>query len=288
MYKQKLCMGVDVGFDMPLDEQIKLCAQIGFEEVFLNDSNKEKIDIPYLCKVAKETGVGIQSLHAPFNKSDDMWDEEGELADIAVNELLRYTEICACNEIPIMVTHAFIGFDTGRAPTNAGVERYGRVAKRAGELGVKLALENTEGDEFLATLMNALRGEKSVGFCWDSGHEQCYNYGRDLLALYGDRLLCTHLNDNLGIRDFGGKITWLDDLHLLPFDGIIDWQSAAQKLSDCGYNGSLTFELNIRSKPDRYENAKYEKLSVRDYMTEAYARACKIATIKRMADNKRS
>lgn len=45
-----------------------------------------------------------------------------------------------------------------------------------------------------------------------------------MLDKYGDRLIATHLNDNLGVSDFDGKVTWTDDLHLLPFDGIIDWR----------------------------------------------------------------
>lgn len=73
--------------------------------------------------------------------------------------------------------------------------------------------------------MNHFRGNPAVGFCWDSGHELCYNHGRDMLAQYGDRLLGTRLNDNLGVRDDGGQITFLDDLHLLPFEGIADWQA---------------------------------------------------------------
>ena len=48
-----------------------------------------------------------------------------------------------------------------------------------------------------------------------------------MLALYGEKLICTHLNDNLGIKDFEGKTTWHDDLHLLPFDGIADWNKIA-------------------------------------------------------------
>lgn len=279
MYGQKLCMGLALGYSCSPEEQIAIMAKTGFEEVFIDDSSR-KADVPGLVKKAKEEGVGVQSLHAPYNKSDDMWDESGELGEIAVKELLRYTEICAENEIPIMVTHAFIGFDNDRVPTQAGVERYGAVARRAGELGIKLALENTEGDEFLALLMKELKSEKSAGFCWDSGHEQCYNYSRDLLALYGDRLFCTHLNDNLGIKDFSGKITFHDDLHLLSFDGIIDWQNAAERLNACGYNGTLTFELKKVDRCGRPENRKYEIMTYEDYITEAYIRACRLGAMK--------
>ena len=35
------------------------------------------------------------------------------------------------------------------------------------------------------------------------------------MSLYGEKILSTHLNDNLGIRDFHGeRIFWTDDLHL--------------------------------------------------------------------------
>ena len=125
--------------------------------------------------------------------------------------------------------------------------------------------------------MDAFRGEKNVGFCWDSGHEMCYNHSKDMLALYGDRLLGTHLNDNLGIRDFGGKITYIDDLHLLPFDGIADWDDIARRLDRCGFDGPLTFELSVMSKPGRRENDVYRKLSPEEYIAEVYKRACRVA-----------
>lgn len=60
------------------------------------------------------------------------------------------------------------------------------------------------------------------------------------MALYGDKLIGTHLNDNLGIKDFTGKITWLDDLHLLPFDGIADWDSIVQRLCRYQFEGPLS------------------------------------------------
>lgn len=56
----------------------------------------------------------------------------------------------------------------------------------------------------------ALADLDNVGFCLDAGHEMCYNHSADMLSLYGDRLIATHINDNLGIRDYGGKTTWID------------------------------------------------------------------------------
>lgn len=117
----------------------------------------------------------------------------------------------------------------------------------------------------------------SVGFCWDSGHEMCYNHSHDLLELYGNRLLLTHLNDNLGISRYDGKTFWTDDLHLLPFDGIADWDYNTERLKSSRRLEILNFELNINSKPERHENDAYTAMPPELYFAEAYKRACKIA-----------
>lgn len=278
MYNQKLCLGILEGFDMTYAEQVRLMNKVGFEAFFIDDCNRHS-PVGELVSLSKELGMEIPSYHAPFNKSDDLWNPD-EIGEIGKRELLGCVELCARFEIPVMVTHAFIGYDDDFVSVEAGIERYGEVARRASGLGVRLALENTEGDEYLAILFDALRSEKSIGFCWDTGHELCYNYGKDMAALYGDKLICTHLNDNLGIRDFGGKRTWHDDLHLLPFDGITDWDSVAKRLAKAKYSAPLSFELSIRSKPERHENDAYAAMSPEAYFTAAYNRACRVAALK--------
>ena len=81
--------------------------------------------------------------------------------------------------------------------------------------------------------------------------------------------------------------TWIDDLHLLPFDGICDWQFAAERLRD--FNGPLMFELTTQSKPGRHDNDKYARISAVAYIAEAYGRACRFASLvekARKQDNK--
>lgn len=87
----------------------------------------------------------------------------------------------------------------------------------------------------------------------------------------------THINDNLGISRFDDKISWSDDLHLLPFDGIIDWDYNIARLKKARKQEILNFELNINSKPSRHENDCYEKMSYEEYFTESYKRACRLA-----------
>lgn len=53
---------------------------------------------------------------------------------------------------------------------------------------------------------------------------------------FKDRILAVHLHDN----------DKSDDLHLLPFDGTIDWKYVMNKLKECNYNGPITMELCYR------------------------------------------
>ena len=277
MYKQKLCLALSNGFGIPYEEQIRLFKSTGFEGTAIDLSDKNA-DAYKIAAAIKDEDMLVSYLHAPFNKSDDMW-MDGEIGDIALAELLDCVETCSRLEIPAMVAHTFLGFDSDNVPTQIGIERYGALAVRANELGVKLALENTEGEEYLAALMKELSGIPSVSFCWDTGHELCYNYGKDMISLYGDKLSVTHINDNLGIRDYEGKITYIDDLHLLPFDGITDWDSVAKRIAGCGFDGPLSFELSINSKPNRHENDKYAAMPIESYIAEAYIRACRVADL---------
>ncbi len=107
----------------------------------------------------------------------------------------------------------------------------------------------------------------------------CYNHSEDLLKPYGSLLLCTHLNDNLGVRDPMGKTSWLDALHLLPFDGVADWGDIVSRLQAAGFDGPLSFELNLLSKPGLHDNDKYSEMGMDVYFAEAYARACKIRAL---------
>ena len=274
MHTAKICLALSGTFGLPAAEQIRLFKKLGFDGFFSGWSENE--DIAAYRRLADEFSMEYQSIHAPFTKAAQMWKPLPE-AKPAIDELLACVEACARYNVPLMVVHAFIGFED-HDPTDCGVENFRTVAERAKALGVKIALENTEGEEYLDRLLHDLADLDNVGFCWDTGHELCYNRGRDMTASYGDRLLATHLNDNLGITD-PAHIFWTDDLHLLPFDGITDWQSVADRLTRSGFAGPLTFELTTASKPNRHENDKYAAMPIEDYLAEVLARAKKLAAM---------
>ena len=276
MWKAKLCLGTGAGFGYSIKEQIRVFKEAGFEGYFVNWDRS--MDIKDIKAYGDSLGMIFQSIHAPFVKVASMW-EQTEKTEMAIDEHLCCLRDCAANDVPIMVVHAFIGFDK-HEPTEFGIENFRIIVEEAQKLGVKIAFENVEGEEYLAAVMDAFKDYDCVGFCWDTGHEMCYNHSKDMMALYGDRLLCTHINDNLGIRDYNGKIIDQDDLHLLPFDGIADWQDIVHRLNKYNFNDILTFELSKTSKWKRHDNDMYTQMRFEDYVAAAYNRACRVATLK--------
>ena len=274
MEKQKLCLCANEQFGPPIREQIPMIRDAGFDEIFF--PCRPGLPVREWIQTARAAGVGVQSLHAPFGGCADLWDEDEAEARKALDEILACIRLCSETGVPIAVSHVYIGFDGRSLPKERGLDRYALLVREAERCGVTLAFENTEGEEYLDAVLRAFAGEPHVGFCLDTGHEMCYNRSADLLAKYGKQLVCTHLNDNLGIRSRDGVITWHDDLHLLPFDGIADWEEIAARLAREGYTGTLTFELNTGSKPGRHENDLYAAMPLPAYLAECYKRACRV------------
>ncbi len=276
MYRHLLGMNVFDSLEIPVEKQIEMLCETGFEAFFT--PWKKGCPIKQWAKTAEEAGMIYQSVHAPFGGTADLWHGSAQEAKAAFDDITACVHDCSENGIGLMISHCYIGFDGIVDITEEGLERYGKIIDEAEKCGVNIAFENTEGEEYLSKLLEVYGSRNNVGFCLDSGHEMCYNFSKDLLSLWGDKLIATHLNDNLGIRDYNGRIYWHDDLHLLPFDGIRDWDELAARLKKCGYKGILTFELNRNSKPNRHENDKYLRMSLQEYFTECYVRACRFAS----------
>lgn len=275
MWKTKLGISLGNKYSIPTHEVVSLVKQIGFDAI--SPEWAEDTDLGIIVARAREIGLAVQSLHAPYYCTADLWSTEECKRLSALDIIMKSLEDCHKHEIPVLVMHTWIGFDNIPAPSAEGVKSYMAIAEKAKKYNIKLALENTEGLDHLEYLMEHFKGWDNVGFCWDSGHEMCYNYSQDLLSKFGDRLFMTHLNDNLGISRYDGTIYWTDDLHLFPYDGIADWDYNVKRLKSARQLEYLNFELSIRSKPNRFECAVYEKMTIEEYFTEAYKRACRVA-----------
>ena len=266
MSTQKLGLAT-MGCGLDDIEQIRIMKSVGFD-AFFTGWNPEKTE--EIANEAARLGLVQQSIHSPFSgnyRVRYLW-EGGEQGDFVRDALIDCVKDCARFDIPVMVIHPYIGFHD-HTPTEVGLDNYARVIEAANKLGVKLGFENVEGEEYLAALMERFWNEPSLGFCLDTGHEMCYNRHKDMLALYGEKLCHTHFNDNLGVR--GEEITFYDDLHLMPTDGIADWHNIMERIRKTGYNDILMSELSYADKPGKNGvEHKYTEMSVEEFMAAAY------------------
>lgn len=275
---EKLCLAIGMQLDAPLREQLVLLKNAGFDAfAFDRERNGTSELTRELVEEGRRLGLSCEYIHAPFYGMDDIFhDEDGDLAEKMLRDLYGTIDDCCTFGIKYAVIHAIIGMDNHN-PTELGLERLQDVVDYAVKKEVFLAFENTEGEEYLEAIIDRFADVPNVGFCFDSGHELCYNRGNDMLARFGKKLMVTHLNDNVGMT--GDELTFLDDAHLLPFDGIADWEAMAERIRDCGYQGTLSFEVISKGRPDRTENHIYNHLTPQEYVSLAYERAVRFRNL---------
>lgn len=261
------------------EEQLPVLKRTGWDGVFFLWTGQGSDHI--LASKIQAEGLVLQSVHAPFDRADKLWksDEEGKAEVARQIRCIRDTALWGCG---LVVMHAVIGMER-IAPTDreldCGFENFLKIFDAAASAGMIVAMENIEGEQYLDALMQHFRGHPALRFCIDTGHEICYNHCHDLIGKYADCLVCTHLNDNLGMS--GEKITWLDDLHLLPFDGVADWENIIARLNAAGYRGDVTLEVMLEGREGRHEHDGYRAMPFAEYAALALERAKRIKEMLR-------
>ena len=259
-------------------EQLAHIARVGFDGFF---TLWEHPHVEQWANAAARLGLFYQSIHAPYLEAGKLW-QEGERGEQLTAELIDCLQDCARFDIPIMVIHAFIDF-VDRTPTQIGFDRHARVLEAAERLGVTVAFENLVRAGDLDALMHAFAGTPRCGFCYDSGHEHCFNVGRDMLGQYGQWLCHTHLNDNLGVIDptLPPEQVPYNDLHLLPFDGNDDFANVMRRIDQSGYEGQLCFEIKLRNVAGRHDHDPYMAMPIETFYDLALQRARAVRDCKR-------
>ena len=94
--------------------------------------------------------------------------------------------------------------------------------------------------EELCALVDAF-SNPLVGCCWDTGHGMISgNDQYEALTLLGHRVKALHIDDNYGTAR---------DVHLLPYEGLIDWSKVLRALREIGYDHDFAFEHALNPTP---------------------------------------
>lgn len=271
----QLGFSLQADYGCPQEQVIELLQDAGFSAI--SPVWSEELALDTLVSYAAQRNMTIQSLHAPRGGLAYLWNSKDPLSSDYQKRITDCIDACAEFSVPIMVMHGWQGLNYTFPETPLDFTVFDRITDYAGEKNVAIAFENLEGEEYLNALMDRYRDRSYVGFCWDTGHDHCYPHTMDFLKSFGDRLIMTHIHDNMGVRDPNGVYASTDDLHYMPYDGTIHWESAIGRLKGLPKQNILNFELKKVSKStaDRI----YENLSIEDYFQLAGHRARKIADL---------
>jgi sugar phosphate isomerase/epimerase len=221
-------------------------------------------------KTAQELGLKIVQVHLNNTSANDLW-VSGVTQDSYVNSVISGIEVCGKYGIKIATMHATSGqpIATVIPPNKNALVAMQKILTTAERCGVKIAIENTDGlniKHFFYILDNLK--SPGLGFCYDCGHHYLYTPKVDLMKKYGSRCITMHLHDNL--RDWKVGLDWTRDLHVLPFDGNIDFNKVACDISKCPNDMVLMLECYHSTvgtpKP-------YADITIDDFIKKAYGHA---------------
>lgn len=273
---QKIGFSLQGNYAVPMPEVIRLLCGSGFGAVSPLWQRNARLDDT--VNTAVRCGLTLQSLHGPLRGLPGMWSQEETCCASILEDCLQAADACAAYDIPLLVIHSWTGIDYTFQTDSLYFGNFDRLVERAHSKGIRIAFENLEGMEYLDALMERYKDCDAIGLCWDSGHERCYTPARDFLQQYGNRLLITHLNDNLGVTHPQGLLQGTDDLHLLIGDGNADWAATIDRLRKAREQEILNFEFKIRPKGDRCTLDLYSQWPLEQFFAEAYKCACRIAS----------
>ena len=245
--------------NVTVSETIDEIKKAGFKDVFVQWYNKEwEYSQEEQLKYARKQGLNIIFAHLGYKNINDLWKECDE-GNKLVENYKKDIKICKQNNIPMVVMH-LTSKKVAPNYNEIGLERIREIVNYAKELDIKVAFENTKIKGYLEYVIQNLDND-NVGICYDAGH--CHVHFNDEFPyeMFKNKIFAVHLHDN----------DKSDDLHLLPFDGTIDWEKLIKKLRDCNYEGPITLEPCYR-----YD---YLNLTLDEFYKKAYEVGKKISNM---------
>lgn len=240
-------------------ETINAVKDAGFNNVFIQWYNKNwDISQEKQLEYIRKQNLNVIFAHLGYQYINDIW-EDGESGDKLVDSYIKDLDICSQNNIPLVIMHLSSKF-TPKPFNEKGLNRIRKIVEYAENLNIKVAFENTKRVDYLEKVLDNIKN-KNVGLCYDSGHCHAFSDDKFDYERFKDRIFAVHLHDN----------DKSDDLHLLPFDGTIDWEYIVKKLKECNYTGPVTIETTYRND--------YLKKTPIEFYKSAYDAAKKVSDI---------
>ncbi len=280
-----------------IEEKFVAIKNAGFDFVAIGMGALSDGSLEYQVELCKKYGLEIDNIHLTGAKTTEIWFDD-ELGDKVCARYCKEIKMAAAAGIKKGVAHITWGHKDPGEVNELGIARLTKMADCALENGFLLCLENSVFIEHLYATMEKLKDHPAVRFTYDSGHRNAFAHDFDLLGEFGHKLAALHIDDNDAAHD----------LHLMPFDGNIDWERDACQLAktefartricaETSYGAEkkikeltddeiteIVSKLPISAEPELYiikdgVMKSYTSLSYADYMVRLHARLKKLADL---------
>src|ERR1700693_4067748 len=221
------------------------------------DYANRKAHVKEIADWFRGNGIPLNSVHAPLY-SDYEWGRAGappvNVASIdraarieAMDEIKRTLEIAEQIPFRFLVQHLGTPNESfSEKKFEAAMTSIEHLRAFAKPLGVRILLENIPNE--LSTpdrLVEMIRGAHfdDVGVCFDFGHAHIMSSVREAFEILRKQVWSTHVHDNAKVQDS----------HLWPGKGTIDWKQAMELLRSAPQTPALMLELEGDEKVNPLE-----------------------------------
>lgn len=259
------------GYDRFGDRKYQKLREHGFDAVDFNLCNTEthwyslpweeaRVLLEREKQLADAAGIEIWQAHGPWRwpPKDATPQQRGE----RLQKMRRSLAMAAVLGCRYWVIHPIMPFgEEERGTPDAdrtwalNYEFFRQLLPTARELDITICLENMPAPKLSistpADILEFVRAMNDDHFqaCLDTGHAAVTGVSpADAVGMLGDALKVLHVHDS-----FSGM-----DLHLLPYQGVIDWQAFAEALKQSGFSGVLSLETGA---PQKLPTAQFEEMS---------------------------
>jgi L-ribulose-5-phosphate 3-epimerase len=228
--------------DLSLADGFKLAKDIGFEEIECQTVTDPK-QAEVIRIAARDSGLRIHSVmnmahwSFPFNSPDPEIVKKGM---DGMETSLRNAHLWGADTVllvPAVVSPKFSYFEDAWTRSQQQIRKLLPLAE---ELKVVIAIEEV-WNKFLVSPVDFARYIDEFSSPWvraylDVGNVVFYGYPQDWIRVMGKRIAKLHIKD---FRFRKGQTEWV-----ALRDGDIDWMEIYQALTDIGYRGTATVELD--------------------------------------------
>lgn len=227
-------------------------------------------------RMAREEGVEIWSLHLPFSRNIDISNPDREIRALTLRVNKTLIDRAAVAGASVIVLHpSSEPIDDLHRPERMQLSREAifELNAECERLGLRLAVED------LPRLCLCNRSEEMVellsgtgaGVVFDTNHSlsEDNEHFIDALTAAGLKIHTLHISDYF--RDERGI---LDERHVLPGEGINDWNGILDALVRHGYTGPVMYEVPAQPK---YCECPYTPEELKANMLRLAAREIKTA-----------